>query len=219
MKHFTDFDPTDKDGNLLICQVHERNLMEKVSGLGDLGGTFIDIGANVGLWSLALCDEYAQVISFEPHPVAFASLKANALSKGDGHVVPIQIAAWKETAKLKLTCFAHSGHTTAKPGWKPGLEKIVGEQTGEIEVRAEALDSILKPRLEHPVAFVKIDTEGAEVEAIQGMKEILERDRPMLMIEIHKPGDEDKIVGLIPGRNWEVLTYGGSQYLFSRRGE
>lgn len=217
MKHYGDYDGTDKDGSMLICQVHERNLLEKVSGLGDITGTFIDIGANVGLWSLALCDEYARVISLEPHPVAFGSLAKNAASKGDGKVNAIPLAAWNAETEITLTCFAHNGHTTAKPGWKPGLEQLTGASTGEVKVKAVPVDR-LAHLVEGRVAFIKVDTEGSEIEALQGLHDILERDRPMLMIEIHKPGDEDKIVQLVPGREWEVLVYGGSQYLFSRRG-
>lgn len=213
-----EYDHTDPNGSMLVCEVHERNLIEKVSGLGDSGGTFIDIGANVGLWSLSLCDEYAGVIAFEPNPVACASLLKNCILYGDKKVQVIPLAAWDKEGEVELTCFGNTGHTTAKPGWKPGLEELTGASTGKIKVKAVPVDR-LTHLIKNRVSFIKIDTEGSELEAIRGMSEMLERDRPMLLIEIHRSGDEQKIVEAIPGRSWEVMAYGGSQYLFSKAGE
>lgn len=208
------YDQSDPDGSLLICEVHERNLLEHVSGLGDANTTMIDIGANVGLWALSLADEYARVLAIEPNPTAFKSLEANCVAHGEGKVKTFNLAAWDTEEEIKLQTFIHTGHTTAKPGWKPDLENFTGQPTGEITVKAVRIDSLEKEII-GKVGFVKVDTEGAEIEALTGMLDIIKRDHPMLLIEIHNTADAPQIVAMIPDRKWKTLAYGGSVYLFS----
>jgi FkbM family methyltransferase len=212
------YDHSDPDGSMLVCADHERNLLEFVSGKGDASGTFIDIGANVGLWALSLRDEYAKVIAIEPHPVAFKSLNQNCVDNLVDNVVSFNLAAGASRGAVELITFAHSGHTTSNPGWKHGLENIVGKPTGKIISPMIAVDSLAHV-VENKVSFVKIDTEGSEAEVIRGMGEMLQKDKPMLLIEIHKAEDVERIPQLIPGRIWETLAYGGSQYFFSQRVE
>lgn len=212
------YDHTDPDGSLLVCEVHERNLLDEISGMGDASTTMIDIGANVGLWALSLADEYAHVLAFEPNPTAFKSLEANCKNHGEGKVIPLNLAAWDSETEIKMLTFAHSGHTTAKPGWKEDLETFTGQPTGEIVAKGVRVDSVEK-EIKGKVGFVKVDTEGSEVEALTGMLDIIKRDRPMLLIEIHNPGDVPKITGMIPDRRWKGMHYGGSSYLFAWRNQ
>jgi len=71
-----------------------------------------------------------------------------------------------------------------------------------LEVRAVALDHyfVQGPR----VHFVKMDIEGAEYLALQGMRRLLQRDRPICLIELH--GEEGQMAAQLLNGSEYTLT-------------
>ncbi len=66
-----------------------------------LGGTFIDIGANVGTYAMALARHVGpsgKVIAIEPHPVTHARLAFNRTASDFGQVILVAAAAGPPTA-------------------------------------------------------------------------------------------------------------------------
>ena len=54
------------------------------------GDTVLDIGANIGLFSIWCADRGAKVVAVEPIPLTFAALSANAAAReGPGEIVPV----------------------------------------------------------------------------------------------------------------------------------
>lgn len=113
------------------------------------GDLFVDIGANVGAYSLLAHTVGAKAIAFEPHPKTFSSLLRNFEANN----------AEIEAYKAALSDIEGEGFLTEDLGARNHLSK-----TG-IPVSIRTLDSILGSR---QASLVKLDVEGAETRVING---------------------------------------------------
>ncbi len=107
------------------------------------------------------------------------NLAKNKLS----HVIPLRLAAWRESALLSLSKASEEEIASF-------LSKVqVGENGHTLAVSVDSLvESLSLPRLD----WIKIDIEGAEVEALKGAMKTLSRYKPTLWIEFHDTLEELK---------------------------
>ncbi len=138
------------------------------------GRTFLDIGANVGQWSIPLSQWYDRIIGFEPNEDAVKELKQNLPS----NMILEEMALWSHTGELTLYLYKHHSHTSAIFD-DQGIN--TGPRIGEIIVPCRKLDYYKLQQVD----FIKCDTEGAEVEIIKGGLKTIELNKPDLLIEIH----------------------------------
>lgn len=120
----------------------------------DSGSPWIlDCGANIGLSVLYYKQRFpgAKILAYEPDPEIFALLRDNIETNRVEGVELVQRAVWSSPGKIE---FATEGADGGRIG-------PVGRKT-PIEVETESLASILT---RGPFDFVKIDIEGAEVDA------------------------------------------------------
>lgn len=142
------------------------------------GDWVVDVGANVGHYAKRLSElvgSLGRVIAFEPVPETFALLIANLQYIQHDNVTLLNLAASDHTGIVGMTI----------PRFSTGLRNyyeahLVSELDAELQVVTLSLDSIL---CEKQIALVKIDAEGHEAGVLRGMKEILRRDRPTLIVE------------------------------------
>jgi len=143
------------------------------------GSVFIDVGANVGKYSLMfskMIGNTGKIIAIEPVPNTFEALtEAIKLNKFD-NIVPLNIACWNKNTKLNMFQAEMSGESTIKEDY--GL--------GYFAVEARTLDSIVHELGLNTVDSVKIDVEGSEIEVLEGMENILKQHTPEIVIEIHQ---------------------------------
>lgn len=128
------------------------------------GDICIDCGANVGSYTQFLAKHGAEVFAFEPDPVAFACLERRFGASPGIHLS----AAAVGTADGKEKLFMHEHYKDDPVHYSQGSslvrEKInVGTAYREVEVID--LASFIKA-LSRPVAILKMDIEGAEVDVI-----------------------------------------------------
>jgi FkbM family methyltransferase len=141
------------------------------------GSLALDIGANIGYFTLLLAKQVGaegKVIAFEPLPEVFDVLKENVATNGYRNVVLESKAVTDDTGCVRLS------QTRAEP--LSSVESIISGSG--ITVPAVALDDYFPGRGDR-VDFIKMDIEGAELLALKGMQEILQRDRPVLVVELH----------------------------------
>ena len=113
------------------------------------GMTVVDVGANIGLYTLhlaGLVGPSGRVISFEPDPDLVPLLRDNCDANGAGNVEihPMALGAGAEAMLLHRMAF-NSGDNHLGPRGRPALRR-------PIEVRVEALDTLmpgLRPGLHH----------------------------------------------------------------------
>lgn len=135
------------------------------------GDTVLDLGANIGYYTLIfakIVGEKGKVFSFEPDPTNFSLLSRNVEINGFKNVTLVQKAVSNENGKcnLYLRKYNKGAHTTIKD-----LDK----DCGIISVGTTRLDDYFKKN--DKIDFVKMDIEGAEGRAIQGMSNILQKNK------------------------------------------
>jgi FkbM family methyltransferase len=121
------------------------------------GGVFVDVGANVGTYALALArhvGERGKVIAIEPHPVTHARLAFNTAASGFAQVMLVAAAAGAADGELMIET----------DGDNLGASHIV---TGAVSSKAIKVPSLRLQRIldEAGVSHVdalKIDVEGYE---------------------------------------------------------
>ncbi len=134
-------------------------------------GLFVDVGANVGLYTIMAAKQGSRVVSIEPGGRAFTILRQNIMLNRVGNLVDaVKMAAWSEDAVLKLTPNKNSEMRT------------IGDE-GE-EVMGVPLDDVLCGL--EPVGM-KVDVEDAEPHVFAGLQKTLARCHPWIAFEAHTP--------------------------------
>lgn len=164
------------------------------------GGTFWDVGANIGLISLfasKIAGPNGHVLSFEPSPAVLALLRRN--TEGEN----IKALPYGIGNADALKSFAAQGTSTAASFVEDVTainRRFQPDQPIEhVTVTMRKLDTILDAALSPAPSLVKIDIEGFELEALKGADRLLSSIRPKLVMEIHPHqltlcgGSEDKL--------------------------
>ncbi|MGE3310872.1 MAG: FkbM family methyltransferase [Limisphaerales bacterium] len=142
------------------------------------GGVFVDVGANVGVYSLsaaAIVGESGTVVSVEPFAQILAQLQENVGMNGFGSIV-------------RLRNFCLSDRTGPVMFWmnygKPHSFSLtrVGDAAG-LSLLSARLDDLMAWEQLTRLDYVKIDAEGAEAAILEGGKTSLERHRPVIQVE------------------------------------
>jgi len=166
------------------------------------GETFVDVGANVGYYSLKIAKEYSSkgvnVIAIEAHPENYKALSKNTELNGFKCVTPINkaVSDHKGTVTLydrvdrrnrirsefySLSNASLNESNIARPGG------------GSLEVECDTLDNILG---DQKVDVMKIDIEGAEVSALNGAIHTLKKLRKII-VEVHSICNSDKVLQIL----------------------
>jgi len=149
------------------------------------GMTFVDVGANIGLYSVyavACVGSQGSVYSFEPDKENMLSLMRNIrYCSSKAHITAVESAVSDDATKSTLSFFVPhdtGGAPQSEASLKPSVEGM-----REVTVHNTTLDAFFsdKPRVD----FIKIDTEGAELLVLKGAAALIKRDRPVLCIEYH----------------------------------
>ncbi|MCU1675013.1 MAG: hypothetical protein JWN77_3126 [Frankiales bacterium] len=171
---------------LYLFGVWEPGLSALVRRQLSAGDVFIDVGANIGYYSLLaarVVGETGQVIAFEPSPTVRAQLTDNLERNGLSARVQVQPVAAGEaaaTVTIYLAGADNLGQTSTRPG--AGL-------TAEAEVPMVRVDDCVPPDVRARVKALKIDTEGDELAALRGATGLL-REMPlgsMVLVELDAP--------------------------------
>lgn len=139
------------------------------------GDSVIDVGANAGFFTLVL----AEIVGPEGHVTAYEPnyevLKNLGLSINDRmlnhRIDAVMIAIGKERSWSMMRMDPRG----------PGGTQVITGSPSEGTTLVHPLDTA--PFIRRPVSFIKIDTEGMDVDVLLGAREILGKDRPIIMFE------------------------------------
>lgn len=175
------------------------------------GMTFIDIGANVGIYSLIAAKkvgEKGRVIAVEPSSREYDQLaeniKINRLKKIT--LVKNAISDKVGHSNLEIASLPHSGHNTLKNFLYSTTKKVKNEK-----VVLETLDIMVDRLALDRVDVIKIDVEGMEYEVIKEGLRTYDKFGPLLIFELSNQsiqnGDFKKILDLLKSKNYKFFTF------------
>lgn len=147
------------------------------------GDTFVDIGANIGWFTIHAADKVGaagRVHSFEPRTQTHGLLTRSIADNGfEDRCTVHKLALGAEKAESRLVWMPD----TENPGGSR-LVRDAGEFVDDMDgepIRMAPLDSI---DIQGKVPVVKLDVEGAEAMVLSGAREFLARHRPVILTEV-----------------------------------
>lgn len=155
-----------------LYDFHNMSLLKVI--LADRPATFIDVGANIGSYTLVASEsKSAFVVSIEPHPRTFAALTQNVKRNQRKNVVCLNLALSDHDGEAELTNKEDSSINS--------VAEHPDASEGSVPVRCRTLDSLCEDLNIQP-AIVKIDVEGHEARVIAGFRRHI-RGASLLLIE------------------------------------
>ena len=158
----------------------EAELCEKMSAVYEPGTDFVDAGANLGLNTLSVHRRVpitGTAYLFEPQADVFTLLKHNTRSLPSCKVY--NMALWNEPSCVKFEqVYTNIGGTSL---FASSESDSLAKQTNY--VAALTLDIVIPPGSKR-VSVLKIDVEGSECQVLEGARQLLQRDSPIIFIEM-----------------------------------
>jgi len=159
--------------------IYEPAVTAKIRELLEPGHTFIDIGANIGYFTFmaaALVGVEGSVYAFEPNPDNIDLLELSIIANGfaNVHLFPYAVAEVSQSFKLDAGASSNARIIDFSAEAVPGLNM---PQIVESVTLDETLADVIK------IDMIKLDIEGAEPRAWQGMEEIVRKHRPVILLE------------------------------------
>ena len=137
------------------------------------GRNAIDGGAHKGIYSWYLSKLCREIYAFEPNPTMFNYL----LKAVPGNVTCFKAALAKKTGKAHFNLPTSKGRFHHTQGSLLDATGPTGHEVLEVEVHTIDQHDF------QDVGFIKLDLEGAELDAILGADKLIERDRPVVLAE------------------------------------
>jgi len=152
-----------------------------------VGGTFLDIGANIGYFSLLaskLVGNKGRIIAFEPNPVTMKRLKQNIDLNCTKNIELIEVALSNQDGEVHLFCPQDETHgftSMRNQGW---------QKVDSYKVQTKLLDDVLPIDISR-IDLIKIDVEGAELLVFEGAKNTIIKFRPKIILELNEKAAEN----------------------------
>ena len=206
-------DPRDSvQQDLLLRGEWEPQITDTITRLLRPGDVFVDIGANIGYYSLlaARCvGPEGRVLAFEPLPDNVEQLVHNMLDNDVRNLLLYSVALGQHLGTMTL--FSGAYGSVAQSSVRP----VSGRS---YPVSCCPLDAVVGPDLLERVRLVKIDVEGAELHVLGGMRALLSRsDPPVVICEL-----TDRYLREVGHSAAELIDhvrgYGYEVYLTARQG-
>ncbi len=142
------------------------------------GMNAIDVGANLGYFTALAARAVApggRVLAVEADPETFDLLRANVELNGFAHVELLPVAAHRSAGLVtgSRDPTNYGGHTAY----------VASQSWTATPMQAVRLDDVLDP--ETPVHFIKVDIEGMDHAAVEGLEQTVRRWRPVLLVEFN----------------------------------
>jgi FkbM family methyltransferase len=162
---------------------------------------FLDIGANVGYYSLlaASISDKLNVIAFEPFQDAASALKSNIACNGFNHIRIEETALSDKTGDATLYYTINKDFPDYKYqlGGKNSLIDPENRLTGKINVKTITLDDYALQKGLDEVSLIKLDTEATEYFILKGGEKLIQRCKPVIQCEVLTGFHEDKLEALL----------------------
>lgn len=190
---------------VLTNGLYEREELDCLSALvrqhALSGGTCLDIGANIGNHAVIWSRIFENVICFEPNPYMGAVLRANLTLNNCTNVRVVDAGLGSEDAQLPFSFHEDGNDGTGTFAIGAG-ERTLPVRHGDLIVQELGIPP-------GAVSFVKCDVEGFEHIVFQGLRNMIERDKPVIAFESNS--------AQLGAQSWSVLRELGYDRLYALR--
>jgi FkbM family methyltransferase len=195
--------------------LHERAVIQWAMAEAFPMRCAVDVGAHHGTWAVALLQACSRLVCIEPNPEAFAVLKINlahamTTTQSPAAIHLHQCAAGAEHSVKRMNLYACDAHGTLLP--EHPIPQSCGKMLSMIEVRVNRLDDMIGS-----CDFIKVDTEGYELEVVAGAQDIIAQSNPLWMIECYSVDTFANLRARM-GVGAKQTEYGAGRYLLGRLG-
>jgi FkbM family methyltransferase len=174
-------------------EIHRYGMYDRMPAyVPSPGWTVVDIGANVGLFTLHAARKGATVFAFEPNPDCFERLRSNVtMNDVEGSVALFNEAVSDEVGR---------GRMNVERGGSTGGTVLPG---GVGDVRITTLDEALVDASIDTIDLLKMDIEGAEVGALRGAAASLAKTE-RIIAEYHSRDLLDECTAILQGHGFAI---------------
>jgi FkbM family methyltransferase len=180
----------------------------------------LDIGSNIGFWSVELCNKFKHVYAFEPHPENNECYKKNlnqynnytlyeiAVSNVSNKILELYVSP-DECGNASLNNFGVMEGTTNR--------KIEAVSLKTISVKVEKIDDYnLKD-----IGFIKVDCQNHEQEVVEGAIQTIDKYSPVLCLELPVRNKKEidyrnNMIEYLKKYNYILRGSSGKETLFTR---
>jgi FkbM family methyltransferase len=200
----TAFARRNSDDYELLFSIREQEIFEHLDV--NPGEVFVDIGANVGYYTLRALTKYQgiKVAAIEAHPSTFEALKKN-IEVNHFDAILINNAVFH--TRQQITLYEHGG-------WS-GISSIYRKSDKGILVNADTIDNILAENNISRADVIKMDIEGAEVDALNGASKTMHKCRKII-VEIHNNNFE-KVRSILTENHFDVNVLADCEFIIGTK--
>jgi len=175
----------------------------------------LDIGANFGVFTLEMSNymkDWGQVLSFEAQEKIYYALCGNVALNNCLNVIVKNLAVGSNTGYIeipKLNYYrpTNLGSFSIKKEYNmQNIGQNLDYEKNLKKIKSVKLDDITFKNLD----FIKLDVEGMEIEVIEGSEKILNKFKPVLLVDFRKI-DRDILYKYMKNLNYVGLTTAGNQ--------
>lgn len=183
---------------------HEPEMLPIISTLAKRTNCFLDIGANIGIYSLIISalNKHCNVYAFEPSPInrewCLRNIKANDFM--NCHLITTAVSNY--TGKAKLLNYDSDSSPTLLNNESDNIEG------SNVEVDVTTIDAFIEKEKPGKIDLVKIDVELAEPLVLEGMKNCLKNYEPLIICEVLWAADVDKIKMIMKEHGYRAYHIG-----------
>ena len=169
------------------------------------GGVAVDVGANVGLMTLAMvkaAGSGGRVIAVEPDPNVYERLSQNLRLNGLEGVLLYRCALGATPGQGTLHCPAPGA---VNSGCATFASKTQASLSVDLEVPIRTLDQLVEQERLSRLDLLKIDTEGWDFFVLKGGEKSIGAFRPVILFEYMESGWSQARVSLKEATDWLLL--------------
>jgi FkbM family methyltransferase len=183
--------------SIYVYKCWEYPVTELLKAVLQPGMCFLDVGANIGYYSIVAAAYGAKVHAFEPVPKLFEALQENVAQNAHLNIFPHAMALARDTRPTTFFVVDDPANQ--------GLSSLrESPEAVAITIQAHSLDDFVREQKLQRVDLMKVDVEGAEEQVFQGGTDILASDAaPDIIFECHLGATSDRILRAFGYRIYE----------------
>jgi FkbM family methyltransferase len=167
----------------------ERATTRAIREFTRAGSHAIDVGANIGMFTLALAavvGPRGRVVACEPNPAVYGRLVDNVDLNAAANVTACQVALADQAgrAELWVPWARDANQGTGRLGRPAGFLRA---DASSVMVEVDTVDGLALRQALGDISFLKVDVEGCEAAVLAGARGVLRDRRPTVLFEHNRP--------------------------------